>query len=443
MNLTRRQALALAGAAAAKGGPPQDDPDRPRIHFLPPANWMNDPNAPAFHNGTYHLYYQHNPKAAKWDTMHWGYARSRDLLRWEHRQIALAPTPGGPDKDGCFTGCMVMDNGTPTIVYTGVRPEVQCLATSQDFQTWTKRAEPIIAAPPPGFDTPGFRDPHVWKEGGEWQMLLGAGVRGHGGTLLHYTSANLQDWTYRKQVLTGKMKAEVKGGDVARGEMWECPDFFPVGDRWLLYVSTENTVKHWLGRWKGGEFTPLSEGVLLHGAHYAPKSCAAPGGRRIIWSWIREQRTQEAQLNAGWSGVMSLAIVPTLAPDGSLRLNPAEEYKTLRGGKLPLRKLPEDLCEISVTFPSRYPLILRRGDVVLVECRKGVLRVGRSEAELTAPRITLQIFVDASVVEVFANQSTVVAGRAYSTSGKLVVEGAPESFAAWQLAPVSNNRLTT
>ncbi len=124
--LTRRQFTSAAFAAAADL---TSDTNRPRLHFLPPANWMNDPNAPIFHNGLYHLYYQHNPKAAKWDTMHWGYATSKDLVHWQHHGVVLAPTPGGPDKDGCFSGCMVIDNGKPTIVYTGVNPQVQCIAT--------------------------------------------------------------------------------------------------------------------------------------------------------------------------------------------------------------------------------------------------------------------------------------------------------------------------
>lgn len=123
---------------------------------------MNDPNAPVWFQGEYHMFYQYNPKAAQWDTMHWGHATSPDMLHWKHLPIALAPTPGGPDKDGCFTGCMVVENGKPVIVYTGVNPEVQCLARSEDLKAWTKHpGNPIIAAPPPGIDTPGFRDPHV------------------------------------------------------------------------------------------------------------------------------------------------------------------------------------------------------------------------------------------------------------------------------------------
>ena len=52
----------------------------------------------------------------------WGHAISHDLVHWQHLPPALLPTPGGRDADGCFSGCCVVDSdGTPTILYTGVR----------------------------------------------------------------------------------------------------------------------------------------------------------------------------------------------------------------------------------------------------------------------------------------------------------------------------------
>lgn len=440
---TRRAALTLPLAALTHAFAPglAADPDRPQYHFLPPSAWMNDPNAPVYHNSQYHLYYQHNPKAAKWDTMHWGHAVSLDLIHWTHRPIALRPTPDLPDKDGCWSGCMVVDGNTPTILYTGVEPQTQMLATSTDFEHWQKRPQAVIAAPPPGLDTPGFRDPHVWREGDEWLMMLGAGVRGQGGCVLLYASRNLVDWKYEGIVHQGRMDPALQGGDVARGEMWECPDFFPVGNRHLLYVATRNTVLYWLGEWKNRKFTPQSEGVLLGGAHYAPKSFAGPGGRRMIWSWIREQRATEACLRAGWAGVMSLAVVPSLDSKGELKLQPAEEYKRLREAKASPVKLPEDCFELQAIVEAGRPFSLIRGGIPLVELQKGVLRSGRSQAQIAPVRTALRIFVDGSVIEVYANDSTVLAGRVYNTSGRVEVSG-PRFVECWKLAPISADRLT-
>lgn len=428
--LTRRQfAAALAAPDLAA------DTNRPKLHFLPPANWMNDPNAPIFHNGLYHLYYQHNPKAAKWDTMHWGYATSKDLIRWQHHGIALAPTPGGPDKDGCFTGCMVIDEGKPTIIYTGVRPEVQCIATSADMKNWVKLPRnPVIAAPPPGVDSPGFRDPHVWREGGEWKMLVGAGFRGKGGTALLYRSHNLVDWKYVKPLMTGAIDPSKKGGDVARGEMWECPDFFPAGDRWLFYVATMGTVLYWLGKWDGEEFKPESNGVLVHGAGYAPKSCATPDGRRIIWAWLREQRSQEEQLKAGWSGAMSWAAVPSVGRDGKLRLAPAREYEQLRRRRRS-EDWPPDQFEVVCRLDGKSPFALLRGasELFAWDPASGMISIGRTDVKAPPGSFDLRLIVDGSVVEAFIAGTMWITGRVYAARSTIRAVGDPKSMRVYTL----------
>src|SRR5579871_6203423 len=109
----------LFGQAAARDI--AHDPLRPAYHLLPPHNWMNDPNGPIWWKGKYHLFYQLNPHAAVWGDVHWGHAISTDMLHWRHQPVALAPTPGGPDSEGCFSGSAVVFEGKPTILYTGVQ----------------------------------------------------------------------------------------------------------------------------------------------------------------------------------------------------------------------------------------------------------------------------------------------------------------------------------
>ena len=60
------------------------DPFRPQYHFLPPANWMNDPNGTIYYRGEYHLFYQQNPFKPTWGKMQWGHAKSKDLVHWQN-----------------------------------------------------------------------------------------------------------------------------------------------------------------------------------------------------------------------------------------------------------------------------------------------------------------------------------------------------------------------
>jgi beta-fructofuranosidase len=170
-----------------------NDPNRPLYHFVAPANWMNDPNGCFFWKGQYHLFYQYNPQGPLWGNIHWGHAVSPDLVHWRDCPVALRPSRNGPDKDGCWSGCVVNDKGTPTAFYTGIEPQTVCVATStDDLVTWRQQSTPVIDGPPSVFEWTGFpsitghpsadfRDPFVWREAGRWYLLIGAGLREKGG----------------------------------------------------------------------------------------------------------------------------------------------------------------------------------------------------------------------------------------------------------------------
>ena len=108
------------------------DPRRPQFHLLPAANWMNDPNGPIYWKGNYHMFYQYNPHGAYWGDMHWGHAVSPDMVHWRHLPVALAPTPGGPDAAGCFSGTSVIDGDRVAVVYTGIVSAPEREATIRD-----------------------------------------------------------------------------------------------------------------------------------------------------------------------------------------------------------------------------------------------------------------------------------------------------------------------
>lgn len=138
---------------------------------------------------------------------------SEDLVYWRDLPVALTPTPGGPDEDGCYSGCAVDHEGVPTLIYTGVRGKDQrpCVPTSRDgLITWEKHPKnPVIRNPPADLDLVGFRDHAVWNEDGVWYQLIGSGIKDVGGTVLLYRSYDLVNWEYLRPLLVGD-KAETE-----------------------------------------------------------------------------------------------------------------------------------------------------------------------------------------------------------------------------------------
>lgn len=128
------------------------DRNTPRLHVRPAAGqWCNDPNGPLFHDGRYHLFFQHNPGAPVWGDIHWGHASSPDLVTWTDHGIALTPTPGTRDELGAWSGCAVVDDGVPTAVYTAMdRTDgigSVMLARAADEAISTLKAEPEAVVP--------------------------------------------------------------------------------------------------------------------------------------------------------------------------------------------------------------------------------------------------------------------------------------------------------
>lgn len=307
-----------------------DRPLRPRYHFCR-ENWINDP-IPFWHDGTWHVFYQLNPKAPRWDRMHWGHAVSRDLVTWEHLPVALLPSESYDEVGGIWTGSVVRADGRFFAFYTGVSDltnlrQVQCVAVSHDLVTWEKSGlNPLLVAPPQGFG-PCWRDPHVWHDGRVWKMLIGSEREGVGGALLLYESLDLREWAYVGVALEGV--ADQTGHD------FECPDLFPLGDRWVLLTSRGAT--HWqVGHWDGVRFTPdrrgTCDGPPFDPTHpdqtpfYAGKTAQDGHGRRLLFGWLRE--TEEIERRT-WSGAHAIPRELSLDAHGDLALRwPTELNRT-------------------------------------------------------------------------------------------------------------------
>lgn len=275
---------------------------RPQIHFSPDSGWMNDPNGMVYHNGTYHLFFQHYPDKSVWGPMHWGHAISKDLIHWQRQPIALYPdslgyifsgsavadihNTSGFGKNGKIPIVAIFTHHNDALSKTGsILVENQSLAYSVDEgKTWTKYSNnPVIKNP----GISDFRDPKVmWFEGEKkWIMTLATK-----NCVTFYSSKNLKEWV--KETAFGEQVGD-------HGGVWECPDLFSFNDGgkkiWVLTVSINpgapnggSGTQYFVGDFNGHAFTPFETNTKW--IDYGPDNYAS-----VTWS-----NTDKRIISFGW-----------------------------------------------------------------------------------------------------------------------------------------------
>ena len=318
-------------APDSSGTPKLRDPYRPLLHFAPRRHWANDPNGLVFHEGRWHLFFQHNPNGDGWGDMSWGHAVSDDLVSWDERPVAIRQSVGadGQPVEYVFSGSAVHDGDDLVAVYTSVRfptsPEApglqtQHLARSTDGgETWVKdRANPVLDR-----GSADFRDPKVFRDGDRWVM---AAVEAIEQKVVLYASDDLRTWA---------LLSEFADPSLQTGP-WECPDLFPLAVegsdevRWVLLVSVldgapggGSGMRWWVGGFDGSDFTPEARGWLDHGrdCYAAVTYNDAPDGRRVMIGWLGNWAYARQTPTDGWRGAMTLPRDLTLvATDAGPRL---------------------------------------------------------------------------------------------------------------------------
>ena len=436
-----KQRLALAQSALEKLCARRGNAWYPIFHLAPPAGWMNDPNGLIYFNGRYHAFFQHHPASAYQGPMHLVHATSTDMLHWQHEPVALAPGDKY-DRDGCFSGSAVDDDGVLSLIYTGhicledrgndsIIREVQCLATSHDGIHFEKQG--CVLTPPEGIMH--FRDPKVWHEDGSWWMVIGARDASDNGQVLLYRGTSLRDW-HLEHVLAHSA--------AGKSYMWECPDFFRCGNfHWLMFSPQgmppsgyrfRNLFQSGVlaGSWKPGSVFALKGGFeeLDYGHDfYAPQSMLAEDGRRIIMAWMNMWDSPVPTRSEAWAGCLTLPR-EVFERDGRLCQRPVREVESLRKKCQPLspvrlqglQLLTENVqaAELLVTWHTvdshaeHYGVRLGDGLRLYVDNQAGRLVLWRyyPEEGLDGYRsvelpdteyLTLRIFLDRSSVEVFVN----------------------------------------
>lgn len=307
VNAAAADARSVTPAPSVQAVPTLHEKYRPKYHFTPAKNWMNDPNGLVYWKGEYHLFFQYNPKSAKWGHMSWGHAVSRDLVHWKQLPLAIPEDR----KWMIFSGSAVMDvhntsglgrPGHPVMiaVYTMAsqdgKRQAQGIAYSlDDGRTFTKyRGNPVL-----DIGAKDFRDPKVqWYAPTKRWLMTVSNSTDH--TVSFYTSKNLKKWTLQSKF----------GPRGATGGVWECPDLFPLNvdgnpkhRKWVLVVNLNpgavaggSGAQYFIGSFDGKRFTadPATGGAvrgtnwLDFGAEYyaAVSWNGLPAKNRTMIGWM-------------------------------------------------------------------------------------------------------------------------------------------------------------
>lgn len=411
------------------------DRHRPQYHLMPDAGWMNEPHAPFYYAGQYHLFFQKNPFGPFWHQIHWGHWVSADMVRWRELPIALAPEDDGLATDGIWSGSAAYAaDGSPVLFFTAgndtAKPNQRTgMATPHDLRDpdlarWDKYPTPVTLQQEGQGRHGEFRDPFVFRDAARqrWFQLVGSALPGRSGTALVYESTDLRNWTPRGPLFSIDAK-RFPGFEAT----WELPVLLPVGkgadgrERHVFLNDVRGQAYYWTGVFDAStaRFTPDVEAPrtfdLGQGHFSGPSGFVDPKtGRSIVFSIAQGERKLQDERDAGWAHNGGLPITLSLGADGELRLAPIAEVASLR------RRQLLDLRDASVA-DAAAALAAVHGDALEIElelapsavaARRGVnVRVAPAGAELTG------LYVDTARARLEIDRTRTSSGQAYGVQG--------------------------
>ena len=391
--------------------PPQDWVTFHLAHPGPGDAHPGDPNCAFDYKGRYHLHYIYRNRTG----FVFAHVSSEDMVHWKWHPTVLAPPTTG---HGMFSDTgFYTKAGKPAIIYHGEgsgRNWIQ-YALDDRFTKWSE-PEPVLPKTADG-KVAAIRhwDPDCWLNGDTYYALSG----GKNPQLMK--STDLKNWTYLGDLLHEDYPADL---GVPKNEDISCANMFKIGNKWmLLCISHRLGCRYYLGGFKDEKYLPESHAMMSFGNNrfFAPESMRTRDGRRVMWAWLR--------VPAAPTGIQCLPRELELPADGVLRIRPLRELASLRHGEKTWKRmrveggderaldgLTGDAVEIKVTFASPLPeecgLHLlgdengKDGMRIVAGANRKSLQVGgiRPPFELKENEdLTLRVFIDKNLVEVFAN----------------------------------------
>ncbi|EXK77233.1 hypothetical protein FOQG_18055 [Fusarium oxysporum f. sp. raphani 54005] len=460
------------------------DPIRPQYHYTPYQGWINDPAGLAEFHGAHHLFSQYYPAAPLWGPMHWAHAKSTDAVHWREQPVALYPAKvsNSSDDSGRFTGSGVVDKKKNELrliltdyINLAYHPdavqESVITATSKDGIKFDLAKKPIISGPPEGED-PFFRDPKVFRDptDNKWKMAVGA-TNGESGQVQLYESDDLDSWSHVGVLYTG---------DGSTGKLWECPNFFPLGDKWVLFYGGNGLGWYETGTYNGTTFTSEKRGLLDEGpSSYAMQWYQDEAGRDLAITWMANWPSPKwpSRVN-GWAGQQSITRELFIRKDGGLGHRPIPELKTLASGqtkKIGATKVTRKGLHVGSSNSARLTLAIDltasdstsfalslfksagesvvltfdkgAGSLTLDTTNAGYGQAGKWKAFVDIAddkKFSLDIFLDKSVLEIFSGDGTVFSATVFpryqeSQDISLVASGGALAVESIALTPLGSS----
>lgn len=316
----------------------------------------------------------------------------------------------------------------------------------------------------------GCCDPsNIWKIDNKYYMQLGnnpvldeygradnSPVKYQGGWTELYRSDDLKTWEYLHRFYD--VEPRKKDGWPDKTEDAMCASFLPLfdaesngnkTDKWLqLFIAHNRGCQYFVGNLKNEKFYPEVHGRMSweDRTYFAPEALIDDKNRQIMWAWLRDN-PEYAIERYGWRGVYALPRA-VWWEDDMLKMAPVEElemlqynhqvFNNINSNSIPVKngevfrlkavwdikentkagfkiRVSDDGTEYTEVYYDR-----KSQKLVADNTKSGT--EGELKSKEQAPfelmdgeKLTLDIFVDKSVVEVYVNNRQAVCRRIYPT----------------------------
>ncbi|MDO5325633.1 MAG: LamG-like jellyroll fold domain-containing protein [Clostridia bacterium] len=461
-----------------------------QYHGGPYQHWMNEPHAPVYYNGMYHLFFQSNSIGTYWRNICWGHLVSEDTVHWRQIQDAIVPMENSVVPDGVWSGGAALDkNGVPILFFTAGNDSYRSIGlisnqnigaaypadlNDPELTEWIVCDELAIAQQPGQGKAGEFRDSHIWKEGDDWYMLICSGTEAGGGTALLYVTDRLEvlpdgtidmDWQYKGPIF------EMENQSVVYGTSWELPILLPLTNkagtitRYAFFITpapasiADNKVYYFLGDFdkETGKFTPDADFALPKLVDYGGNVFTGPSvlldpvtGKVDVFSIMQDQRPGPEQAAAGWAHSIGLTRNIFLNDEGtSVCIVPDERvYHLLDQELLSLENVtmdeanqaleavsgdllyikavlePQDQQNFGLTCKAQgrrnytsFTYYTAKGTMdgfTSNRAKDAKASVVEGEVPLKDGKLTMEIFIDRSLVEGYFNSDKAISVRSYA-----------------------------